>query len=60
MQVKRKSHRDDAKIAQGKRSAALGYEDKMISTPFSKSGLAPKAFGAKPDLEKGVEGGVGV
>ena len=58
--VKPKSRRDDAKIAQCKRRAALGSAGKMVSTPFSKSVFAPKPFGAKTDLEKGVEGGFGV
>ena len=58
--VKPKSHRDDSKIAKGKRSAALGSAGKISSSPFSKSVFAPKGLGAKTDLEKGVTGGLGV
>jgi hypothetical protein len=47
-----------AKGAQGKggTSAVLGGGCKMVSFPFSKSGLAPKGFEAKPDLDKGKAG----
>jgi hypothetical protein len=49
---KLKSRRDDLIIAQGKRSAALGYGGETIFS-FSPSGLA-RLRRAKPDGEKEV------
>ncbi len=50
--AKPKSCKDDEIIAQGKRSAALGYGRKMIP-PFSPSGLA-RPWRARPEGEKEV------
>ena len=50
--AKLKSRRDDPKVAEGKRSAALGYGLKMISS-FFPSGLAPLRR-AKPEGKKEV------
>jgi hypothetical protein len=45
-----KSCKDDVILAQGKRSAALGCEPKMIVSLFFLSGLAPQR--AKPERKK--------
>ena len=50
--AKLKSHRDDKIVAQGKRSAALGYGGKMISS-FFPSGLGRRRR-AKPEGKKEV------
>src|SRR5262249_16794166 len=49
--AKLKSCKDDTIVAQGKRSAALGYRRKMIS--FFSSGLA-RVWRAKPEGKKEV------
>jgi len=54
--AKLKSRRDDRILAQGKRSAALGYEPKMISFLFSFRGLARRRR-ARPLKEKRKAGG---